>query len=246
MRKTMIIFIAGLLALILTLPVLATERPRGLENKGPLTKITSIHYRRGYAKPDWTGGGGKSKEEKCYSFLAKGAKWKSQIGEDYEINPLRSGLDYEFVQTAIDAGTEEWETYGSNIFGTSKINEDVIYDGETWDGVNTIDFGSYPNDNVIAVTTVWGYFSGPPSTREIIEWDMLFNTHWSWGDAIGFEVPVMDLQNIATHELGHSAGMGHPNKTCIEETMYAYSTLDETKKRDLSTGDINGIVELYK
>jgi len=240
------IFVAGLLALVLVFPVLAAERPKGLENKGPLTKMTLIHYKRGYAKPDWVGGKGKPKEEKCYSFLAKGAKWKSQIGEPYKINPLRSGLNYNFVRTAIEAGVNEWENYGTNIFGASEIDEDVTYDGETWDEINTVDFGLYPNDNVIAVATVWGYFSGPPSTREIVEWDMLFNTHWSWGNGNDSENSVMDLQNIATHELGHSAGMGHPDNACTEETMYAYSVLDETKKRDLNTGDIKGIVELYK
>ncbi len=246
MRKITIIFSVGLLALVLVFPIFAAERPKGLEDKGPLTKVTFIHYKKGYAKPDWAGGKGKPKEKKCYSFLAKGAKWKSQIGEAYKINPLRSGLDYGFVQAAIDAGTDEWEKYGPNIFGASEIDESLTYDGETWDGVNTIDFGPYSNDNVIAVTTVWGYFSGPPRAREIVEWDMLFNTYWNWGDGNNPESSVMDLQNIATHELGHSAGMDHPSDTCTEETMYAYSKLDETKKRDLNTGDINGIVELYK
>ena len=55
----------------------------------------------------------------------------------------------------------------------------------------------------------------------------------------------MDFENIATHELGHSIGMGHPSSECIEETMYAYADFGETKKRTLNTGDIEGISELY-
>ena len=55
----------------------------------------------------------------------------------------------------------------------------------------------------------------------------------------------MDFENIATHELGHSFGMGHPDSTCIEETMYAYADFGETKKRVLNAGDIAGIQELY-
>lgn len=245
MKKITLALLIGLFALSLTLSALAVERPKGLQDKGPITKITLIHYKKGYAKPPWAGGGGRPKEEKCYSFLSKGAKWKEEIGENYVVNPVGSELSDSDVLNAIQAGVDEWNTYGSqDVLGAGTINTNVFYDGDSWDSVNTASFGSYPDDNVIAVTTVWGYFYGHPSTREIVEWDMLFNTYWNWGDADS-EDSVMDLQNIATHELGHSAGMGHPSETCTEETMYAYSTLDEIKKRDLHTGDILGIEELY-
>ncbi|MEK6868829.1 MAG: matrixin family metalloprotease, partial [Nanoarchaeota archaeon] len=59
------------------------------------------------------------------------------------------------------------------------------------------------------------------------------------------EAGKMDFENIATHELGHSVGMGHPDSTCTEETMYAYADYGETKKRDLNTGDTAGINSLY-
>ncbi len=56
----------------------------------------------------------------------------------------------------------------------------------------------------------------------------------------------MDLQNIATHELGHGAGLiDLYDAVASEQTMYGYSTKGETKKRDLNTGDIAGIQDLY-
>jgi len=56
----------------------------------------------------------------------------------------------------------------------------------------------------------------------------------------------MDLQNIATHELGHGVGLGDLYITaCSEETMYGYSNYGETKKRTLNAGDIMGIQKLY-
>ena len=55
----------------------------------------------------------------------------------------------------------------------------------------------------------------------------------------------MDYWNIFTHEVGHAAGLGHPDLTCGEETMHRYSHEGETKKRTLNDGDIAGIRTLY-
>jgi predicted Zn-dependent protease len=56
----------------------------------------------------------------------------------------------------------------------------------------------------------------------------------------------MDFLSIAAHEVGHAAGMDHPENSCTEETMYAYAAYGETKKRDLNDGDVAGIRNLYK
>jgi len=219
----------------------SNDIPKGLEDKGPLTKITFIHYKDGQAKP---AGAGKTKTVQCYGFLANGAKWKTT--EDYYINPLYSNLPSLFVESAVNAGVAEWEEYGgNNIFGNGIVNTNALYNDSATDGKNVAAFGSYPDSSVIAVTNVWGYFYGPPKTRQLVEWDILFNTYFAWGD--GKENPsLMDLQNIATHELGHSAGMGDLyNTSCSLETMYGYSTEGEIIKRDLYKGDIAGIQALY-
>jgi hypothetical protein len=92
-------------------------------------------------------------------------------------------------------------------------------------------------------TVIWGYFSGPPRWREIVEFDILFNTEFSWGDA-DVDDYVMDLQSIATHELGHGAGLDDIYN-CELETMYGYASYGEITKRDLHTGDKAGIQDLY-
>ena len=77
---------------------------------------------------------------------------------------------------------------------------------------------------------------------------MLLNTgsDWQFGNADSDSLK-MDLQNIATHELGHSAGMGDLySLSCDQETMFGYSQEGETNKRDLNNGDIAGITSLYK
>lgn len=237
------------LLFLLVYPVNAQdERPKGLDEKGPLTKITFIHYKKGLAKPS-SPGSAKKTNPICYSYLANGAKWKTT--EDYVINPVNSGLENGFVQSAIDSGVAEWEEYGSSaIFGSGEIDPTATYNPDIIDYKNVAAFGSYPNSGVIAVTNVWGYFYGPPRTRELVEWDMLFNTDgdWTWGDATvdTADTAFMDLPNIATHELGHSAGMGDLYTTsCNLETMYGYSSTGEIIKRTLNSGDIAGISQLY-
>lgn len=229
-----------IICLFSAIAIAATENKDN--EKGPLEKITFIHYKKNFAKPAELA---KSKPINCYGYLAAGAKWKTT--EPYLVNPTNfDGLSESFVQTTVDAGVAKWEVYGGNIFGASSISYTADYNNGNLDGLNTVSFGTYDNPNVIAVTNVWGYFSGAPKTRQIIEWDLLFNdTTFAFGDAS--ENPtLMDLQNITTHELGHSAGLADLYTTsCTEETMYGYSTKGETKKRDLYTGDIAGIQKLY-
>lgn len=219
--------------------------PPGLE------RIVFIHYKKGFAKPP---SAGKGKECPGYKYLGKWVRWKS-LPVDYVIDPDNpDGLTEGFVTSAISKGAEEWDAHtGVELFAdTYSIDHNASWDSAVPDGRNELLFGNYPEYGVIAVTVVWGYFSGPPEMREIIEFDVLFDTDFTWGDAdpnndgVIDNPNVMDLQNIATHEIGHGAGLADLyDLCCAEETMYGYSEYGEVKKRDLNTGDISGIQGLY-
>lgn len=233
---------------------LASAAPQGKGNDRVLSKVKFIHYRKGYGKPEGTPGGGKGKakdkDEGYYTYISKGAKWKRV--ENYQLNPNYGGLNKTFIKNAVAAGMDEWEIYAIfNMFGQVTIDGKASYEGGAYRGDDphdsTISFGSYGNTNVIAVATVWGYFGGPPSRREIIEAHILLNDDdIEWGNADS-DSSLMDVQNIVTHELGHCAGMGDLYKTeASEETMYGISTEGEIIKRDLYTGDKAGITKLYE
>lgn len=214
------------------------------DDKGPLSKITFIHYKKN-SNPAKPGGGLKPLSSACYGYLSKGAKWKT--AEDYVVNPTNnSGLSPSEVVAAMDTGIAQWEMHSvPHIFGAGSTNTGITYDGDHYDGVNSASFGNYPDSRVIAITTIWGFFGGAPQTRELVEWDMLFNERFRWGNA-ETDLTVMDLRNIATHELGHSAGMDDIYTTsCNQETMYGYSEAGDMLKRDLNAGDIKGIQALY-
>jgi hypothetical protein len=216
------------------------------DDKGPLTKLVFIHYKKAPAKPPWAGAAKPDKGSKCYEFLAKGVKWKD-ASISYVIDPDNpDGLSEDFVTSAISAGADEWDAHTSaDLFSSYTIEHDASWDGSAPDGRNEFVFGDYPQAGVIAVAVVWGYFHGPPGQREITEFDVLFDTDFEWGGATGDDT-VMDLQNIATHEIGHGLGLGDLyESSCSEETMYGYSDYGDTEKRDLNTGDIAGIRELY-
>jgi len=139
---------------------------------------------------------------------------------------------------------------GADIIGNgTTTNKSLQSDWVSPDGVNEVYFSQSELDaGTVAVTIVWGVFGGPPSTREIIEWDMVFNDALpeSWGDATVHSAD-WDVLNIATHELGHTAGLGDLySASTAEQTMYGYASPGEVKKRTLESGDIAGIKALYQ
>lgn len=208
-----------------------------------------VHY-----KNQVRSSGGGAKNNLCYGFLASGAKWK--IVEPWLLNPSNTrGLDTATVFNNFASDITKWEdaadgvvgnSAGVDIFGTgSSTTATLTADSSAPDGLNEIYFGSVSDPNIIAVTTVWGIFSGPTFNRKLVEWDMVFNQNdYNW--SLSGEVGKMDFNNIATHESGHGAGLADLYQSgCSEQTMYGYASTGETKKQSLESGDILGISTLY-
>ena len=222
----------------------ASEMPKGLENRGPLTKVSFIHYKKMFAKPSGVGNDGKIS---CYGFLGKGVYWKNNLPRTLYVNTESfAGLDSNFVLTTIGNSAETWDSQvNTDLFSSTTPDVTANWDNETPDGRSEIIKASYPNSGVIAVTNVWGYFGGPINTREIIDFDILFNSGFDWGNAVS-DGSKMDLANIAVHELGHGWGLGDIYQSgCSLVTMYGYSIEGETSKRTLEQSDITGIRKLY-
>lgn len=200
----------------------------------------SPHAKGGKKGPPSGDGGGKSQ---CYGFLSKGAKWK--VVEDYMVDTTNSGLSDSFVRSNLAGDIDKWESAsGKNIIGTEITNTVDGADTNAPDNKNEVYFDTL-DSGTIGVTIVWGIFGGRPANRMLVEWDQVYNTYYQWSD--NGEAGKMDFENIATHELGHSVGLGDLYDTnCAEETMYGYGALGETKKHSLEAGDIAGIAKLYK
>jgi hypothetical protein len=212
------------------------------QDRGPIERVQFIHWKKGFAK----GGvqGAAKNRSSCYAFIARGAKWKTVEPWEVLSGTGDDGIGANAVLSAAGTGVGEWESYGGNIAGGGSIGSTPVNLNAT-DGKNVVQFGNDPRAGVIAVTNVWGFFSGPARTREIVEWDMILDRDFAWSNSGGAQAGRMDLLNIVVHELGHAWGMGHPSDSCTEETMFRFATEGEIKKRDLNTGDIAGIRDLY-
>lgn len=222
-----------------TVPQVAIDQSPALE------VITIIHYKKGFGhKPQHNPGGGTGEPTgaTCYGFLSKGAKLTSV--ENLVYDQAGSGLSQGQVGTAVGAAGGEWDTNTStSLFGSITYSAGANFD-LTPDGVNELSFGDYPTAGVIAVARVWGIFSGPPSGRYIDQFDIQFDTDFAWGT--DGSLTLMDLQNIATHEIGHGVGLADVYElVCSEVTEYGYSDYGETKKRTLEPADITGLQSLY-
>ena len=253
------IFLAIALALVLAPVALAIERfpaqvePSGvtvvvpsvaIEKAPPLEMITIVHYKKDFAKPENPGQSGKlPKTESCYGFISAYAKLIAT--ENLLVNPANSGLSEAEVLSGIQSSAATWdEQTSAALFGGVTADYTANFD-QYADGQNEISFGNYPQSGVIAVTRIWGYFSGKPASRYISQFDLMFDTDFVWGDADA-DATLMDFKNIATHELGHGVGLNDQYSTsCQEVTMYGYSTNGETEKRTLATPDIQGLRILY-
>ena len=213
--------------------------------------LAIIHRKDNAARPS----GARPAKTACYTYLAKGAKWKTI--ESWVTNPTNArSLDLTAVFNLLNGGITKWEdatdgavgnSAGVDVLGSgSTTTEVLVADTVSPDNKNEVYFADIVDSNAIAVTIVWGIFGGPISGRQLVEWDQVYDdTTFDWSAESAGVVGKMDFDNIATHELGHSVGMGDLYNTCVDETMYGYSSNAETRKRDLNNGDISGVNSLY-
>ena len=218
---------------------------------GKVVEGIAIIHRKAPARP----GNPKPGSTACYTYISKGAKWRTV--EPWVTNTINTrGLNGTTVFNLPSGGVSKWEDAtdgnvtngeGVDVLGAGvTTSATLVADTQSPDDQNEVYFADITDSNAIAVTIVWGIFGGPPGGRQLVEWDQVYDdTTFDWS-AESTGVPgKMDFDNIATHELGHSVGMGDLYNTCVDETMYGYSSNAETKKRDLNIGDITGINDLY-
>ena len=162
-------------------------------------------------------------------------------GIKYYVNP--SGTTVGAI-AAVKAAFETWDCQtGVELFGTVGLISKVA--GNKYDGKNVVSWGVL-RVGVVAMATIW-YWS---DTLEIVEFGIVFNKLYAWGIDPDGEGPTtinaFDVQNVATHEAGHTLSLNDLYMNGASElTMYGYTSIGETKKQILGLGDIHGVQYIY-
>jgi len=163
-------------------------------------------------------------------------------GIKYYVNPSGAPAG------AIDAVKAAFETWDAQV-AIELFNDDVgqisKVAGNRYDGKNVVSWGTL-RVGVVAVCYIW-YYSG---SLEIVEFGIVFNKLYAWGidpdGEGGTTINAFDIQNVATHEAGHTLSLNDLYmKEASELTMYGYTSRGETKKRSLGLGDKNGVQYIY-
>jgi len=170
------------------------------------------------------------------TFSGKEIKWFN-LNVPYSINA--AGGPYG-SSNAIKASMKTWTDVSAAplILSFAGITSSTGW-GEN-DGKNIVCFGTITDSAVLAQNVLWY----DTRTGKTLDSDIQFNTNFSWntnGSSADY-----DIQNVGTHEFGHSVGLADLYAAAdSEKTMYGYSGKGETKKRTLDQDDINGIIYLY-
>ena len=184
----------------------------------------------------------------------------SSVGDGYKINDFMATKPLAFIVdpndaentdmsssaiiNAIKEGMEEW----NSVLATPML----IYNGTgsvdlgptaktSRSGFNSISFVSIPDENgKVVLAKTWTYVStkpleNMPASRAILECDILFNADVLWVDVSNTRLEGgFDLQSTATHELGHTLGLGDVTNVAYSYvTMYGSGVADSTHQRSL-------------
>jgi len=241
MKKALIsILIIAILLLSFPTTVLAAGASNKPITPPELKSVTFIHYE----KPDKPGKPDKPDEttlpetdNSAYELL--GIYLPDTAS--YHVNP--NGAP-EGVLAEIQYSFEAWdEETGKELFSFNSLTDKS---GLNSDGQNTISWRKIAPRNIIAVTRLWY-----DANNQIVEFDIAFNAFLTWGIDPDDEGPISlskmyDIQNIATHEVGHVVGLADLYEDQYRElTMYGYGKTGEIIKISLEEGDIAGAQYLY-
>jgi hypothetical protein len=168
-----------------------------------------------------------------YSY--NGARWPGS-SVTYKINPNTPDTAGEL--TAVQAAANTWNSAGANFgfkYGGLSKKTSVSKDGE-----NSIIWVNYNTGSIATTTTYWN----KTDFNKIIENDMELNDLALNWDTDG-SLTRMDVQTIATHELGHFIGFADMYGTVDNVKIMNGYGAEGKIKRKLTKDDISGIREIY-
>ena len=175
-------------------------------------------------------------EEQGCNFEYLNTKWDSgDFPVTYRVNENCGDMTGEADE--VDDAFETWENhvYSDIDFTDGGSCTTTSYSQNNYNDVFWV--ASLPGDGIGRCTT-WD------TAGEIYEFDIELNDNYTWCN--GYVTDELDVQNIVTHEVGHSVGLRDLSDSSNSElTMFSVSNTHEIKKRTLNTGDMWGAQHIY-
>jgi matrixin len=145
------------------------------------------------------------------------------------------------VEAEIQSAINRWQ----KVTGSIRLHYAGIQSGLTvnsTDQINSILFVEKNweySSSVLAITKYTYVMETPP---HMIDADIVFNgKDWRWGSGFTSNVDLVDLQQVALHELGHLLGLSHTS--VYNAALYPF--LPEKVEHKLRTDDKAGVRFLY-
>ena len=173
----------------------------------------------------------------AYSYLASGVKWRT-FPVTFAIDAANSHVDINAAKTAVRKAFAAIDALNqpAGIFFQETSNYAVAKIKFTWKFID----GPYRQ---LGYTTFSYRTDTKALTSATVTLDSGDKYFISPTERCGGSGSLFDIQNIATHEIGHAINLGHVSDKL--QSMYPSSLAGETLKRTLGNGDIRGISNLY-
>ena len=174
------------------------------------------------------------------AYSKTGYKW-STMNVPFYVNPSNQDVSATAAIAAIQAGMAAWSTQAGTPFRFYYAGQ-VSSTTTGYDSKNVIVFRNTTSGGNIA-TSYWWHSNGNLVDSDIIFWDgarkfFTGSSGCSSGSLLGAYI-----EDVATHELGHSLGLGHSGVN--EATMYPSYSACSQGMRTLASDDVSGARSLY-
>jgi hypothetical protein len=173
----------------------------------------------------------------AYSYLASGVKWRT-FPVTFAIDATNSHMDINTAKAAVRKAFAAIDALNqpAGVFFQETSNYAAAKIKFTWKYID----GPYKQLGYTSFSYRTDTRAMTSATVTLDSGDRYFV---SATDRCGSFGSLFDLQNIATHEIGHAINLGHVSDRL--QSMYPTSYAGETLKRSLGNGDKLGITNLY-
>lgn len=180
-------------------------------------------------------------EQMKSSYNGTGLSWTSLPMKFNIHQAVPPGVSSTELLTAVRNAYKTWSNVSCSYYTSSDQGVVNLPSGNKNDHVNTNVWvaawsASYGQTALGITQTSYDPYSG-----KILDADTLYNPNYSWSTT-GSSYKI-DVQSVATHEIGHQLGLGHSSYQ--DATMFYATGQGDTSQRSLHTDDINGICAIY-